>query len=86
MCETCDWKFDTQDLPIIEENEVVVVRHEGVSCDSCEESPICGIRFKCAGCEYDLCERCEEKEAHNMHPLLKMREPADKQVNLLQKV
>jgi len=49
------------------------VKHERVSCDVCNMTPIVGIRYNCSVCsDYDLCAGCEEKVGHN-HPLLKLR-------------
>ena len=50
-----------------------VVTHVGVSCDGCGESPILGVRYKCAVCkDFDYCSNCEEKLDHD-HPFLKIR-------------
>jgi len=39
--------------------------HVGVTCDSCNKSPIVGVRYKCANCaNYDLCAECEAKGGH----------------------
>lgn len=60
--------------------------HTGVLCDGllCEkkQSPITGIRYKCAICaDYDLCSSCEAhpKTRHNeTHPMIKMKVPVDR--------
>lgn len=50
-----------------------VVTHVGVSCDGCGESPIIGVRYKCAVCkDFDYCANCEEKLDHD-HPFLKIK-------------
>lgn len=51
--------------------------HAGVTCDACRQSPIVGTRFKCSVCwNYDLCEKCEAKGAHDAaHPLIKLVQP-----------
>lgn len=51
--------------------------HRGVTCNSCQASPICGIRYKCSSCvDYDVCERCEARDDHNKtHLFLKIRIP-----------
>jgi len=51
--------------------------HDGVTCDGCKQFPIVGARFKCTVChDYDLCEKCEAKGAHDAsHPLVKMIKP-----------
>ena len=51
--------------------------HRGITCNSCQTSPICGIRYKCANCvDYDLCERCEVRDDHNKtHLFIKIRIP-----------
>jgi len=52
--------------------------HSHVTCDSCQCSPITGIRYKCSVCSnYDLCSKCEASGKHDAaHPLLKMTCPA----------
>ena len=38
------------------------VVHDGVTCDDCGASPICGVRFKClVRHDFDLCSACEGK-------------------------
>lgn len=51
--------------------------HRGITCNSCQASPICGIRYKCANCvDYDVCERCEMRDDHNKtHLFIKIRIP-----------
>lgn len=51
--------------------------HRGITCNSCQASPICGIRYKCANCvDYDVCERCEVRDDHNKtHLFIKIRIP-----------
>lgn len=54
-----------------ETHEQVV--HNGVTCDGCGESPIVGVRYKCAVCKnFDYCANCEEKLDHD-HPFLKIK-------------
>ena len=52
--------------------------HRGVSCNSCNASPIRGIRYRCANCaDYDLCEQCETMQVHpRTHIFYKIRIPA----------
>uniref|UniRef100_A0A914C3W3 ZZ-type domain-containing protein n=1 Tax=Acrobeloides nanus TaxID=290746 RepID=A0A914C3W3_9BILA len=48
-----------------------------IICDACEE-PIHGVRFTCLTCEdYDLCETCEQKGSHSMHPMLRIKPNID---------
>ena len=50
--------------------------HERITCDSCEQSPIVGIRYKCAECpNFDLCAKCEENGVHSHHTFLKVKVP-----------
>lgn len=51
--------------------------HRGITCNSCQASPICGIRYKCSSCvDYDVCERCEARDDHNKtHLFIKIRIP-----------
>ena len=52
--------------------------HRGVQCNSCNESPIRGIRYRCVNCtDYDLCEQCEAMQIHpKTHLFYKIRIPA----------
>lgn len=52
--------------------------HRGVTCNSCNEQPIRGIRYRCANCvDYDLCEQCEALQIHaRTHVFYKVRVPA----------
>ncbi|KAI9502972.1 hypothetical protein BX070DRAFT_175381, partial [Coemansia spiralis] len=48
----------------------------GVTCDKCNESPIRGVRYKCAQCpDIDLCESCEAHGAHQRHLMFKISVP-----------
>lgn len=51
--------------------------HRGITCNSCQASPICGIRYKCSNCvDYDVCERCEVRDDHDKtHLFIKIRIP-----------
>ncbi|XP_055349555.1 E3 ubiquitin-protein ligase MIB1-like isoform X2 [Paramacrobiotus metropolitanus] len=43
------------------------VKHEGSMCDSCRQTPIYGIRWKCFECpNYDLCSACYHGDKHNL--------------------
>ncbi|KAJ2092048.1 hypothetical protein IW138_001414 [Coemansia sp. RSA 986] len=50
--------------------------HRGITCDNCKETPIHGVRYKCAQCSsLDLCESCEAHSVHQQHFLLKIPVP-----------
>ncbi|XP_071484276.1 uncharacterized protein [Diadema antillarum] len=51
--------------------------HRGITCNRCQASPICGIRYKCANCvDFDICERCEPHDRHNRtHTFIKIKIP-----------
>ncbi|XP_071810360.1 uncharacterized protein [Asterias amurensis] len=51
--------------------------HRGISCNSCNASPLCGTRYKCASCvDYDICERCEPHDRHNRtHVFIQIKIP-----------
>ncbi|KAJ2557506.1 hypothetical protein EV175_001299, partial [Coemansia sp. RSA 1933] len=52
------------------------VIHRGVICNNCKETPILGVRYKCAQCSnVDVCESCEGHGAHQEHFLLKISVP-----------
>ncbi|KAI5295025.1 hypothetical protein KEM52_002571 [Ascosphaera acerosa] len=52
--------------------------HRGVTCNSCNATPITGVRYRCANClDFDLCETCEAMQIHNKtHLFYKIRIPA----------
>ncbi|KAI9771758.1 MAG: hypothetical protein M1839_002723 [Geoglossum umbratile] len=52
--------------------------HRGVTCNSCGNLPIRGIRYRCANCiDFDLCETCEAMQVHpKTHLFYKVRIPA----------
>ena len=46
--------------------------HTGVTCDICETKNMTGKRYKCLVCEnFDICESCEQKDAHKEHPMIR---------------
>ncbi|KAK5157876.1 hypothetical protein LTS14_003798 [Recurvomyces mirabilis] len=51
--------------------------HRGISCESCGDSPICGIRWHCLNCpDYDLCSTCETMKVHpKTHLFVKIKIP-----------
>lgn len=51
--------------------------HRGITCNTCNCTPITGVRYKCANCvDYDICERCEAQDCHNRtHVFLKITIP-----------
>ncbi|KAF5350222.1 hypothetical protein D9758_007783 [Tetrapyrgos nigripes] len=55
--------------------------HTGVTCDSCEKTPIVGIRYKCQVCpDYDLCKACCDNPPSDIqhprnHPLKRIEFP-----------
>jgi hypothetical protein len=52
------------------------VIHERIECSNCGVLPIKGVRYNCTECAgYNLCERCETKEVHIQHVLLKLVTP-----------
>ncbi|CAF1353072.1 unnamed protein product, partial [Didymodactylos carnosus] len=58
------------------------IRHIGVICDGCDQTPLVGIRYKCLQCyDYDLCEKCsDQKLIHQHHVLAKLRKPSQVEV------
>ncbi|RKP34632.1 hypothetical protein BJ085DRAFT_17430, partial [Dimargaris cristalligena] len=49
----------------------------GITCNHCQTSPICGIRYRCTNCpDFDLCENCECENTHFPHHIfIKIRVP-----------
>ena len=44
--------------------------HFGIRCNSCDMSPICGMRFKCSECvKFNLCGGCLKNGSHNHHKM-----------------
>ena len=65
--------FSVSDAEESKEQAPEQVVHVGVACDGCGESPILGVRYKCAVCkDFDYCANCEEKLDHD-HPFLKIK-------------
>lgn len=60
------------------------VVHEGITCSACGEE-IRGIRYSCPTfkCKKDFCQFCEATEEH-AHPLLKLRAPQARIIDLPQ--
>lgn len=58
------------------------VKHEGAMCDFCRQSPIFGIRWKCAECiNYDLCSMCYHGDRHNLrHKFERILSPGSERV------
>ncbi|KAJ1818112.1 hypothetical protein LPJ56_001895, partial [Coemansia sp. RSA 2599] len=56
--------------------------HRGTSCNHCQETPIRGVRFKCAQCpNVDLCSQCESHDFHSHHIMLKISVPLPSLMN-----
>merc|ERR1711915_342091 len=50
--------------------------HHGVTCDSCEKTPIEGYRYKCVVCDdFDLCGICEAAGCHPGHNAMRIANP-----------
>lgn len=58
------------------------VKHEGAMCDFCRQSPIFGMRWKCAECiNYDLCSMCYNGDKHNLrHRFYRILNPGSERV------
>lgn len=51
------------------------VVHKGVECDVCGQSPLIGVRYKCAVRQnYDLCSKCIDKHPQN-YPSIRINIP-----------
>jgi len=75
--------MNLQDFGLCSEQESKEAVHHGITCDSCQVSPIRGVRYKCCVCNnYDLCSDCESLGKHDSsHPLLKILRPVDRCAN-----
>ncbi|XP_065175923.1 E3 ubiquitin-protein ligase MIB2-like [Sycon ciliatum] len=57
-----DGKYDIS----IYDNAAGGVAHRGITCDCCRSDNVTGVRWKCSVCyDYDLCNRCFHKGAHD---------------------
>ena len=59
------------------------IKHSSVSCDSCLQDPLRGIRWTCADCliddnlEYNLCSQCYHSDKHQIkHSFYRILTPA----------
>jgi len=71
-------KNSNQDLESeIKEGSKDLTIHPHVTCDGCGESPIKGIRFRCAVChDFDYCSKCEKSNIDShQHPFIMIRHP-----------
>lgn len=73
LCKSCiaDQVHTTHDdfIRMIKTNTSKGVERSGVhrfvTCDGCDESPLCGRRHKCTQCEnYNLCTSCHDNQVH----------------------
>lgn len=53
------------------------IKHDGVTCDGCQASPLYGICWKCAECpNVNLCSPCYHGDCHNLrHTFQRMTTP-----------
>lgn len=50
---------------VIKELHSMPVIHDNYCCDTCQMSPIVGVRYHCGECEdYDECEHCHGLSGH----------------------
>lgn len=75
--------MNIRDFGLCSEQDNKEAVHHGITCDSCQVSPIQGVRYKCCVCNnYDLCSDCESLGKHDSsHPLLKILRPVDRCAN-----
>jgi hypothetical protein len=75
ISEYCTTQFRTLFNDYLEKKKVEQAKesHQFI-CDSCNVSPIIGIRYMCSVCHnFDLCQNCEAKGVHCEHVMLKIR-------------
>merc|ERR1711915_629300 len=59
-----------------ESTEAKNLIHHGITCDSCEKTPIEGYRYKCVVCDdFDLCGNCEAAGLHPGHNMMRIANP-----------
>jgi len=59
-----------------ETTEAKSLIHHGITCDSCEKTPIEGYRYKCVVCDdFDLCGNCEAAGRHPGHNMMRIANP-----------
>ncbi|KAL8624340.1 hypothetical protein ACOMHN_044771 [Nucella lapillus] len=69
-------KADSKQIRVLD-SATVGVRHPKFACDDCQESGICGMRWRCSLCEdYDLCSLCYFGDRHDCsHPFDRFETP-----------
>jgi hypothetical protein len=68
-------------------NSKINTVHNGIKCEHCFEEPIVGYRYKCSQCpDYNLCQKCEEKNSINgshPHDFIKIRKEENNDKNTI---
>ncbi|XP_076451914.1 E3 ubiquitin-protein ligase MIB2-like isoform X2 [Babylonia areolata] len=69
-------KAEAKELRVLD-SATVGVRNVDYSCDECQESGICGMRWRCCLCDdYDLCSICYFADRHDCsHPFDRFETP-----------
>jgi PB1 domain/Zinc finger, ZZ type len=62
----------------------IMLKHDGIMCNSCKTQPIIGIRYKCSECPVNFCEACEYHYDHD-HPFFKVKNPENFSVKAIEK-
>ncbi|XP_019848978.1 PREDICTED: E3 ubiquitin-protein ligase MIB2-like [Amphimedon queenslandica] len=75
-----DGKYDL----LLYDNAPAAVRHPNITCDSCRQNGIEGLRYKCVNCfDFDLCFSCYMSSKHSMeHKFILQEAPEAPFVNL----
>lgn len=60
------------------------VKHDGTMCDGCRQTPIFGIRWRCAECaNYDLCSMCYHGDKHSLrHRFYRISNPGSERYEI----
>lgn len=73
----------TFDLRILD-NGPAGIKHDGVVCEGCSNSPLFGIRWKCADCaDSSLCSTCYHGDKHNpRHTFFRIATPSSPRITV----
>ena len=77
FCNISKYPVDIVNSTLNSDPVIVALKHGGTMCDTCNQQPIFGLRWKCAEClNYDLCSLCYHGDKHNSrHRFYRVNQP-----------